>query len=117
MKTKNFPLPEWQLVAGETKARTIVIPNGENYAISDPGGASAMLYVYDFFDSGAKPVVTKNVPVRADGSSCVCEVRLTSSNTAQLMGKYIYLIRLTDGAGGVHKPRGILYASRGENVS
>ena len=104
------------MVAGETKTKTIVLRNGEAYTFGTLSGSTATLYVYSFFDFDAKPDVQKNAQVIAasDNSACSVSLRLLSSNTANLCGKYIYMIKLTDASGNVHKPRGILYIAKGE---
>ena len=111
MKLKINNLPEWNMVAGESKVRTITLRNEETGRLYNLEGATAVLTVVDFVNFAADTLVRREIPITAneDGTFCLCTLTLNPEDTEGEYGKYIYQVALTDEAGHRSKPRGILY--------
>lgn len=114
MLTKQFSLPEWDFVGGETQKRTFTLrrPSGQYYDI--PNGI-ANLAVVEFVNRDMSPVLTQETPVSigANGKACNVAFALSPSDTKDLDGKYIYQITISDGNGNVAIPsQGIMVIAK-----
>lgn len=112
MKLKMNNLPEWNMVAGESKIRTITLRNEETGNPYNLEGATAVFTVVDFVNFEADALVSnREVPIAADnnGVFCLCTLTLNPEDTEGEYGKYIYQISITDAFGHCSKPRGVLY--------
>lgn len=109
MKTRQFVLPTWELVGGESKEMVLTLrqPDGEKY---DLQGADVMLSIVDFVNSDATPIVIKEESIVSDndGIYCNCVLSLDAQDTLACSGKYIYQVTITDRYGKVSCPRGVM---------
>ena len=113
MQTRGYVLPDWNMVSGESKVRTVTLRNeetGERYNLE---GATATFTVVDFvnYSSYGIPLSVKDVTIDQDddGYYCQCKLRLNPSDTSHAFGKFIYQLTITDARGNCSKMRGILY--------
>ena len=111
MQTKQFTLPEWFMVGGESQNRVFVLCDsyGNEYDLS---GGSARFSVVDFANRFSDPVLTKELTISSGSSGVNSEVSviLAPEDTVFLCGKYIYQISIKDSSGHISIPnQGIMY--------
>lgn len=117
MRLRNYTLPDWYMVAGETKAKKITLRDDESGRPFELDGATVTLTIMDFVNYEANPLVLNDstyVGIDAIGAGTdSITVSLTPNITAGEYGKYIYQLNITDALGNVTKPRGVLYIAHG----
>lgn len=103
-------LPDWEMVGGESQAKsfTLTQDNGVEYSLP---GATAQLAVVPFVNTTSTPLLTKLVQVTASESGNYCEVEfsLSPADTISFAGKYIYQVTIKDAQGNTSAPQGYLY--------
>jgi len=116
MQTRNYSLPEWNLVGGETQKRTFTLYHTEGGPTYDIPGATAEVAVVDFVNQNSQLKLCKEVSITVDKNGRYCEVLidLQPSDTLNLHGKYIYQLTIKDVLGNVAAPKGIMYIT--ENI-
>lgn len=111
MQTRQFSLPEWEMVGGESQKRlfTLCDSTGLEY---DVAGGSANFAIVDYVNRFGEPYLTKpiNIIQSDTGVFSVLEVTLSPSETINLSGKYIYQLSISDSSGNIAIPKhGIIY--------
>lgn len=113
MINKLFNLPTLSFVGGESKKITMTLRN-ENGALYNVPGAVVRLTVVSFVNQNETPSIDKSGSGQAEikrgeaGDWCECEITLTPEDTISMFGKYIYQIKISDVAGNVVCPQGIM---------
>lgn len=118
VKFRNYSLPDWYMISGETKARSFVLRKEDTGEAYDASQGEAELLVYDFVNYNAAPIVRKSIPVRlVDGEAGYyeCVMVIDEADTAGEYGKFIYQITYNDNGGDISKYRGVLYIE-GDNA-
>lgn len=97
-------LPDWDFVGGSTQSRTFQLARSttEDYDIAD---GMAYCTVSDYVNGGT-PVLTVQTAVTAaaNGKFCSVTVSLSSSDTKDLSGCYLYQITVKDSSGNTAIP-------------
>lgn len=111
MKLRNYSLPDWYMISGETKVRSFVLKDEESGDPYEVPSGEAEFLVYDFVDYTTQPIIRKNAIVRAidDSGYYECVLMIGEDDTLGEYGKYIYQISFDDQNGNLIKARGILY--------
>lgn len=110
MQTREFTLPEWEMVGGESQRRIFELYNSKGQECNLDGG-SASISIIDFVNRGGDPYLTKPVELTASstGNYSIATVTLDPSETLSFSGKYIYQLSFKDMFGNIGIPRhGIL---------
>ena len=117
MKTNFYNLPEWRFIGGATQKRNFVMrsEDGYEYNLAD---ARAQISFVDYMNRRSTPVLVKTATVVVNPDSGTMSnvlVELSSADTINMVGKYIYQISIQTVTGGVAIPsQGIAYIS--ENI-
>lgn len=116
MQTRNYTLPEWQLVGGETRKRTFTLYHDEGGPTYNIPGATAEVAIVDFVNPKSELKLRKEASVAVDkhGHYCEVSVDLAPADTLELQGKYIYQLTIKDVFGNIAAPKGLMYIT--ENI-
>lgn len=103
----NLSLPDFEMVAGESKSFTIPLYTSSGYQI-DASGMTARFAICDYVNSATEPYVSKPCSVIWLESSqvYVLHVTLDPAETINLCGKYWYQITAKDVSGSYGVLRG-----------
>ena len=97
-------LPDWDFVGGSAQNRPFQFAKetGEDYDIQS---GTVQCSVQEYVNGGA-PVLSKQFPIYAsvDGTFCLANISLTSSETKDMEGCYIYQLMIKDSNDNVAIP-------------
>lgn len=109
----DYSLPDWDFVAGSTQRRSFILYRnpGEEYDLKT---GTADLAIVEYAHQG-DPVITKQVGITPSVSGNYCRVSfsLTSQDSKDLEGAYLYQVMIKDGSGSVSIPfHGLMHIQR-----
>ena len=112
-----YTLPVIDFVGGSNQDLSFHVFRHELTNPFDLTGCTADFSIVDYLDKDGTPILSKSMTISATGSTTsagttrnVLTVTLTSRETVNLAGKYIYQISIRNSAGKTEIPhQGILY--------
>lgn len=105
----GMSLPEYHMIAGESKRFTI--PIYDNYSRQiDATGMTARFAICGYVNPNMEPFVTKQCGVTPwESGVAVLSTSLNPDDTVGLTGKFLYQITAKDASGDFGVMRGVLY--------
>lgn len=106
-----YALPTIEFVGGSTQEFALHAYFHKGRRKMNMDGCSATFSLLGYTNKGGEPIVSKSMEVAEDddGTKNILRVALTSEETAELHGKYIYQVTITDSEGDTDIPKqGIL---------
>jgi len=109
MRLCDMTLPEYHMVAGESKSITIPIYNRKGKQI-DATGMTARFAINSFVTPNMAPLTFRDCEVVKDGSVLAAlRVNLLPEDTAELRGKFLYQITAKDMEDNIGVMQGYLF--------
>ena len=106
-----YTLPEVDFVGGSTnKFLFHVYRDDKKTEAADLEGSTANFSLVNFINKNGTPIISKSMTLAQDDDACILSVTLTSEDTVNLSGKYVYQITIVDSGGRAIIPnQGVMY--------
>lgn len=106
-----YTLPEVDFVGGSTNEFLFrVYRDDKKTEAADLEGSTANFSLVNFINKNGTPIISKSMTLAQDDDVCILSVTLTSEDTVNLSGKYVYQITIVDSAGRAIIPnQGVMY--------
>lgn len=91
MKTKDFSLPDWSFIGGNSEVKDFILQKADG-SFYMPESGICRLSIVDFINRDSLPVITKTVDIEIveNGTKTRAVFYLDPKDTIDLSGKYIY---------------------------
>lgn len=115
-----YSLPSIDFVAGETQDFAFHVFSSEDNLEMKLSTCTANFSVVSFINRAGTPVISKSMEVQLDSTSnarSILAVQLSSADTIDLCGKYVYQITIKDEENNTAIQHGLLFITSNINKS